>query len=162
MTASEKGMWEALRALKMDIRRQVPIGRYVADFAHHASKLIVEVDGSRHNLPEAQLHDAERDAWFASIGYRTLRIDDREAYGNPCVVAEQIRLEILKTLPPQGGKGRVGGASPTLTAIEGEKPASSDFLAGGSNVASPESIPRNVGGAPSSPTLPPLRGKGEY
>jgi very-short-patch-repair endonuclease len=98
MTASEKSLWEALRALKLHIRRQVPMGRYIADFAHHASGLVIEVDGARHDLPEEQLHDAERDAWFRTQGYRTLRIRDREAYGDPFAVAERIRQEIQKAL----------------------------------------------------------------
>jgi very-short-patch-repair endonuclease len=54
MTVSEKRLWEALRALNLHIRRQAPIGRYVADFAHHGAKIIIEVDGGRHDLPEAQ------------------------------------------------------------------------------------------------------------
>ena len=51
----------------------------------------IGVDGMRHGLPDAQLHDAERDAWFKSQGYRTLRVSDREAYGDPVAVADRIR-----------------------------------------------------------------------
>ncbi|RYF88839.1 MAG: DUF559 domain-containing protein, partial [Caulobacteraceae bacterium] len=35
MTASEGKLWKALRALKLGIRRQAPMGRYIADFIHH-------------------------------------------------------------------------------------------------------------------------------
>jgi very-short-patch-repair endonuclease len=104
MTSSEKVLWEALRALKLHIRRQVPVGPYVADFAHHRSGLIIEIDGSRHDLPEEQLHDAERDAWFESQGYRTLRVSDRDAYGNPFVVAERVRQEIQRAAAQIGEK----------------------------------------------------------
>jgi very-short-patch-repair endonuclease len=74
MTGPEKILWAELRKLDLHVRRQVPMGRYIADFAIHGAKLIVEVDGPRHDLPENQLHDALCDAWFASQGYRTLRI----------------------------------------------------------------------------------------
>ncbi|MFX5752153.1 DUF559 domain-containing protein, partial [Acinetobacter baumannii] len=82
-TASEAKLWEALRALKLNIRRQVPIGPYIADFAHHRSGLIIEVEGARHDLPGEQLRDAARDAWFETQGCRTVRIRDRDAYEFP-------------------------------------------------------------------------------
>ena len=108
MTASERRLWEALRKLGLHFRRQVPIGRYIADFASHAAKLIVEVDGARHDLPEAQLHDLERDAWLTSVGYRVIRVADSRAYEYPQAVAEEIA-----SLPPRRGKGRDGGVRTT-------------------------------------------------
>jgi very-short-patch-repair endonuclease len=74
MTGPEKLLWAELRKLDLHVRRQVPMGPYIADFAIHGAKLIIEVDGARHDLDENQLHDALRDAWFTSQGYRTLRI----------------------------------------------------------------------------------------
>ncbi len=108
MTASEKRLWEALRALKLNIRRQSPIGRYIADFVHLASRLVIEVDGSRHDLPEAQLHDAERDAWMRSQGFRILRIKDADAFGRPWDVAALVERHI-KALT-SGRKGVPGPA----------------------------------------------------
>ena len=90
MPVSEKKLWEALRKLDLGIRRQAPIGRYVADFAHHGASLVVEVDGRRHDFPDAQIKDAERDAWLRSQGYRVIRIRDDLAYGRPHDVAERI------------------------------------------------------------------------
>jgi very-short-patch-repair endonuclease len=96
MTASERKLWAALRKLDLGIRRQAPIGRYIADFIHHGSALIIEIDGARHDLPEAQLHDLERDAWLNSQGYRVLRIRDSEAFGRPHETAELIAAEVQK------------------------------------------------------------------
>jgi very-short-patch-repair endonuclease len=101
MTVSEKRLWEALRALNLHIRRQAPIGRDVADFAHHGAKIIIEVDGGRHDLPEAQLHDVERDAWLAAQGYLVMRVRDREAYDYPYDVAERVAAEIQRSPPSQ-------------------------------------------------------------
>lgn len=83
MTASERALWKALRALDLHIRRQAPIGRCVVDFIHHGARLVIEVDSGWHDDPEAQLHDAERDAWLAKQGYRVMRVRDGEAFGNP-------------------------------------------------------------------------------
>jgi very-short-patch-repair endonuclease len=96
MNVAERKLWEVLRKLKLNVRRQAPIGRYVVDFVHLRSKLIIEVDGARHDLPDAQFHDAERDAWLNSQGYRVLRIRDADAFGRPHDVAEQIAAEIEK------------------------------------------------------------------
>ena len=73
MTDAEKKLWHALRDRRFEnfkFRRQVPIGKYIADFVCQDCKLIVEVDGSQH---EGSEHDKERDTWLASVGYRVLR-----------------------------------------------------------------------------------------
>ena len=52
MTDAESKLWRMLRRRQMDgrkFRRQVPIGRYIADFVCHEAKLIIEVDGGQHD-----------------------------------------------------------------------------------------------------------------
>ena len=147
MPVSERKLWEALRKLKLNIRRQAPIGRYIVDFVHFGSKLIVEVDGARHDLPDAQLHDAGRDAWLASQGYRVLRIRADDAFGRPHDVAEEIRAAI-QTLPPRGGEGRVGGVA--------AEPRREARMAPGPNTV----LAVDSAATPPSPALPPSRGKG--
>jgi very-short-patch-repair endonuclease len=74
MTDAETKLWHALRGNKFEgykFRRQVAIGRYIADFVCYAKHLIVEVDGSQH---EGSAHDASRDAWLESQGFRVLRL----------------------------------------------------------------------------------------
>ena len=46
VTEAEKKLWQQLRLLKDEnrhFRRQVPIGAYIADFACHYCKLVVEL-----------------------------------------------------------------------------------------------------------------------
>ena len=105
MTLPEKVLWRALRLLKLHARRQVPIGRYVADFAIHEASLVIEVDGGRHDLPAAQLHDAIRDDWLRSQGYRVLRFRNQQVLDD----VEGVVEAIVSTLPPRWGKGRDGG-----------------------------------------------------
>jgi very-short-patch-repair endonuclease len=87
--ATERRLWTWLRTLRrnhgLHFRRQLPMGRFVADFGCHSAKLIIELDGPFHE-PEK---DRKRDAWFATTGYRTLRFSN-EAVGRQWdrVVAE--------------------------------------------------------------------------
>ncbi len=78
MTDAETRLWHELRAKRFEdykFKRQVPIGRYIADFACLTHKLIVEVDGSQH---EGSEHDVIRDQWLAGQGFRVLRLWNRE------------------------------------------------------------------------------------
>jgi very-short-patch-repair endonuclease len=97
MPRPEAMMWNALRNLKplgFHFRRQVPLGRYYADFACHHPKLVIEIDGRSHTNPD---YDAERDAFMRKEGYRILRVgnDDmlREIDGVMLAVSHALGLE---------------------------------------------------------------------
>jgi len=66
----------------LHVRKQVPIGSYIADFAIHSRNLIIEVDGEHHFSPDGMRRDKKRDAWFAGQGYRVLRINTGELSEN--------------------------------------------------------------------------------
>ena len=55
-------------------RRQVPIGRYFADFVCVSAKLIIELDGPPHNSAAQHVHDLNRDNWLRAHGWRILRM----------------------------------------------------------------------------------------
>ena len=75
-TLAERRLWRVLAGLReshgLHFRRQVPIGPFIADFACHSMRVIVEADGACHEAAR----DARRDAWFAGAGYRTIRISN--------------------------------------------------------------------------------------
>jgi len=74
MTEAELKLWNELRAhrlMGLGFRRQVPIGRYIVDFACPEHKLIVEVDGSQH--AENQVHDQARTACLEQQGWQVVR-----------------------------------------------------------------------------------------
>jgi very-short-patch-repair endonuclease len=74
MTDAERQVWQILRAQQMKghkFRRQVPIGRYIADFVCHEARLIVEIDGGQHDRSSPQ--EAERNGFLQNQGYRILR-----------------------------------------------------------------------------------------
>ena len=109
MTLGERVLWKALRATDLHVRRQAPLGRYIADFVIHAARLVVEVDGPHHDEPGQALHDAERDAWLAGQGYRVLRFPTRDVLENPERLVSHI-VEVAgappsPSLPPSRGKG---------------------------------------------------------
>ncbi|PIF89551.1 very-short-patch-repair endonuclease [Acidovorax sp. 62] len=73
MTDAELLLWKHLRAHRMGdqkFRRQQPLGPYIVDFVHFAQRLIIEADGGQH---AGAAHDAARDAWLQSQGFRVLR-----------------------------------------------------------------------------------------
>ena len=109
MTLAERVLWKQLRKLEMNFRRQAPIERYIADFVHHESRLIVEVDGPVHDEPEVQARDLQRTAWLQSRGYRVIRFSEKEVRDNLFAITERIAAEAVPppspTLPPSRGKG---------------------------------------------------------
>ncbi|MGN6488410.1 MAG: endonuclease domain-containing protein [Devosia sp.] len=77
-TPEEARLWSLLRNRRFaeyKFRRQVPIGRYIVDFACLDARLIVELDGSQH---AESRRDAVRDAWLGSQDFRILRVWNAE------------------------------------------------------------------------------------
>lgn len=89
----ERRFWRMLRSFPVfgsHFRRQVAIGPYVADFACMAARLVIEIDGAQHALPQQSKKDAARTAWFSGEGYRVLRFWNNELIENPDGVLESI------------------------------------------------------------------------
>ena len=97
LTPQEAKLWVQLRLLpKADyhFRRQVPIGRYVVDFAEKNLRLVIEIDGSQHAEPEVVAKDIERDAFLRNQGYHVLRFWSFEIETNMSGVIDTILLSI--------------------------------------------------------------------
>ncbi len=126
MTRAETLLWRYLKAHHLDglgFRRQVPMGRFIVDFACHAARLVVEVDGESHNFESRQRHDWHRDAWFTSQGYVVLRFSNEDVLTNLEGVLEVIRRTATPrlpvspslTLPHKGGGNRPARAARTCS-----------------------------------------------
>ena len=103
-TPFEQELWLALRARRFadaKFRRQVVIGRYIADFACRLPrKLVVEIDGDSHG--DQLAYDARRDAQLTALGYRVLRFTNREVGGNLDGVLTAIAIALDDpSLPPR-------------------------------------------------------------
>ncbi len=81
-TPPERHFWRALRTAypAHHWRRQVAIGPYFADFAEHALRLVIEVDGGHH--AERAIEDARRTALLNERGYHVLRFWATEVMDN--------------------------------------------------------------------------------
>jgi len=90
-TRSEELLWRALSGRKLGVlfRRQVRIGRYVADFAAPASRLVVEVDGACHGARGAA--DERRDRVLERAGWRVLRVPAELVERELRVALERVR-----------------------------------------------------------------------
>ena len=100
MTDAERLLWRALREALPGHhwRKQVPLGPYIADFASHSARLIVEVDGGQHN----DARDAARYRFLAAEGYRVLRFWNNDVLANP----DGVLATIAKAIPLVGKVGR--------------------------------------------------------
>ncbi|MBN1760654.1 MAG: DUF559 domain-containing protein [Chitinispirillaceae bacterium] len=82
MTKAEACLWKyVLRAGQMKgytFNRQRPVLRYVADFMCKPLNLIIEVDGSIHNDPKMQKHDAFRQHELEACGFTVIRFTNTE------------------------------------------------------------------------------------
>jgi len=101
MTNAEQLLWSHLRRkqiLGVQFYRQKPIVGYIADFYCAVAKLVIELDGSQHFLPEHKLQDKERDKVLAALGLQVLRFDNRqvlvETEGVIAVIAAAVEKRI--------------------------------------------------------------------
>ena len=110
-TYAEAKLWTLLRQTDLHFRRQSPFGPYVVDFVCHRHRLIVELDGGVHELPDVAARDAVREAWLTGRGYRVMRFRNEDL---PDEILQVILAELGVDTPtpnpsPQGGGGQVSG-----------------------------------------------------
>ena len=99
---AERSLWQILRSAQIDghrSRRQVPFGRYIADFVCHDARLIIELDGGQHE--EAPPQEAERSRFLQHQGYRILRFWNNEVLSNLDGVHATIAKACGSTTPTQ-------------------------------------------------------------
>ena len=75
-TEAELFLWNYLKFIKISgvrFKRQHPILYFIADFYCHKAKLIIEVDGDYHNLPEQYMYDKNRDEELEEFGLKVMR-----------------------------------------------------------------------------------------
>jgi very-short-patch-repair endonuclease len=80
--APEEVAWQSLRTLRefgFPVRRQHPIQNMIVDFAITKARLVIEIDGGIHKLPDVAARDAARDQILKSLGWNVLRIPAQDA-----------------------------------------------------------------------------------
>ena len=80
-TEAELFLWSQLanfKYLNVRFKRQHPILYFIADFYCHKAKLIIEVDGGNHNIPEQFRYDKERDQELEDLGLKVIRFTNEQ------------------------------------------------------------------------------------
>ena len=116
-TRAEQILWNKLRNRTLSgckFSRQVPIGRYIVDFACRELKLIIEVDGTTHSSSHEIYGDNLRTTWLEGQGYSIHRVWNQDVYENLDGVLNSILIKLtpaphparLRERPsPQRGEG---------------------------------------------------------
>jgi very-short-patch-repair endonuclease len=98
-TNAEVRLWSRLRNRQLGdlkFRRQVPRGKFVADFLCDEAMLILEIDGSQHDVCPGK--DEMRSGYLESLGYLVMRFRNYDVLQNTdrvldhiCAVADKRR-----------------------------------------------------------------------
>jgi len=93
MTYAEKQLWEEINCKKilgLTFRRQHPINQFIADFYCHKARLVIEIDGSIHDIEDFRLRDSGREDEFEKFGLTTIRFKNEEVFENLNMVIYKI------------------------------------------------------------------------
>ena len=92
-TKAEDVLWWHLREQKPafgKFRRQEPIDCYIADFVSYEHRLIIEVDGSHHDVEQ----DRVRDNYLKYYGFRIIRFSNEDILRNMNMALDNIYLAV--------------------------------------------------------------------
>lgn len=96
-TEAEQILWNYLCKSQLGVRfkQQHPIANFIADFYCHQYKLVVELDGSIHNLQEQKESDAIRDEEMKALGITVLRFTNKQVMSDIENVLRTIKDNIV-------------------------------------------------------------------
>ena len=92
-TDAERNLWAHIRNRRLEgwkFRRQLPIGRFIVDFACAELRLIVEIDDGQH--AEQVHYDLRRTRFLQSKSYQVIRFWNNEVLENIEGVLESLTL----------------------------------------------------------------------
>jgi 5-methyltetrahydrofolate--homocysteine methyltransferase len=131
-TEAEAALWEIVKSKKLEgfkFRRQHIIGSYITDLVCLDRRLVIEIDGLIHQLPENNENDKVRTKWLEEKGFKVIRFTNEEVLNKTDEVIDVIVTE-LKVQPsikesnnlssPIGGQGAdyIGAFAVTIEGIE--------------------------------------------
>jgi very-short-patch-repair endonuclease len=125
LTKHEARLWFQLKAFNKELgchfRRQAVAGPFILDFVDFGRKLIIEVDGWQHGEERREARDRRRDAYFAAVGFVTLRFwngdidQNMDGVCDAIVAAVRDRKSVYGSSPSGRWRGRLpreGGGEP--------------------------------------------------
>lgn len=99
LTPAEAFLWKHLKARKFEGRRftkQHSIGNYIVDFYCAKEKLIIELDGEPHNIPNIIEKDEIRTAYLESLGFKVLRFENKMVFENLASLFIELKTNFKK------------------------------------------------------------------
>ena len=118
-TQAENVLWELLKSKKLEgykFRRQHIIDKFITDFVCLKHKLVIEIDGLVHQLPENKARDLARTEALTHLGFKVIRFSNETVLNETDTVLKEI-LSALRNpqeensfsdlSSPTGGQGAV-------------------------------------------------------
>ena len=79
MTPEERHLWyDFLKRLPVTVNRQKNIGNYIVDFYIASARIVIEIDGVQHKMPEQHEADMKRDDDLRRLGNTVLRYTNQD------------------------------------------------------------------------------------
>lgn len=113
-TQAEDVLWNLLRSKQLEgykFRRQHIIDRFIADFVCLKQKLIVEIDGLIHQLPENQASDQQRTERLNKLDFEVIHFTNEKVLNE----TDQVLNDILSALKKQQEKKSISDLSSPST-----------------------------------------------
>ena len=104
-TEAELYLWsqlEHLKYLNVRFKRQHPVLYFVADFYCHKARLVIEVNGGYHDIPEQYKYDKEREHEIEELGLKVIRFTNEQVLfhiENSLKVIEEVIKERITPNP---------------------------------------------------------------
>ena len=95
-TEAESILWDCLKgnSLGKPFRRQHIIGNYIVDFLCLPARLVIELDGMYHQLPQQMSDDNMRSEWLSEHGYKVIRFRNEEVIDDTDSVLQRIKKHL--------------------------------------------------------------------
>ena len=101
-TEAESVLWAHLSNKQQKgvrFKRQHPVKYFIADFYCHKAKLIIEIDGGYHKIPEQYEYDQNRDYELEELGLKVLHFTNEQVLFDIENTIKSIEKE-LPLIPP--------------------------------------------------------------
>ncbi|MDP4240400.1 MAG: endonuclease domain-containing protein [Bacteroidota bacterium] len=101
-TEAETFLWNHLSAIQFKnirFKRQHPILYFIADFYCHRAKLIIEVDGGYHDIPEQYKYDQARESELEELGLKVIRFTNEQVLFDIENTLKEIEKELNRRTP---------------------------------------------------------------
>lgn len=95
-TPAESLLWKQLRNKRfanLKFRRQHPIKNYIVDFYCHAKRLVIELDGSIHDIEEVKNNDISREDDLKAMGLKVIRFTNDDIFKSMHAVLDKVYEE---------------------------------------------------------------------